>query len=150
SSGRPKRRLALRISWSRPCRSRATMVRSRAGCPCPIVKASFHWAQLNSKARCKRALLVVNWTSRVAVMIDSWKRGLNSQHTPGAYLTAIRLFIVSDRGHHPGFARHESFAGGPGSLSLSFGGTGRLVSLRHGSPYDDTPATCSARDTRRL
>jgi hypothetical protein len=26
----------------------------------------------------------------------------------------------ADRGRHPGFARHESLAGGPGSLSLSF------------------------------
>src|SRR6476660_8782715 len=26
-----------------------------------------------------------------------------------------------DRGRHPGFARHERLAGGPGSLSLSFG-----------------------------
>src|SRR5437773_12231087 len=27
----------------------------------------------------------------------------------------------ADRGRHPGFARHEGLAGGPGSLSLSFG-----------------------------
>ena len=39
----------------------------------------------------------------------------------------------ADRGRHPGFARHEGLAGGPGSLSLSFGGlvpTGFLFS-RH-------------------
>src|SRR5438552_17883061 len=30
----------------------------------------------------------------------------------------------ADRGRHSGLARHESFAGGPGSLSLSFGGGG--------------------------
>src|SRR5262245_21552358 len=30
----------------------------------------------------------------------------------------------ADRGRHRGFARHECFAGGPGSLSLSFGGGG--------------------------
>jgi hypothetical protein len=28
----------------------------------------------------------------------------------------------ADRGRHPGFARHEDLAGGPGSLSLSFAG----------------------------
>ena len=28
----------------------------------------------------------------------------------------------ADRGRHPGFARHECIAGGPGSLSLSFAG----------------------------
>ena len=27
----------------------------------------------------------------------------------------------ADRGRHTGFARHEGLAGGPGSLSLSFG-----------------------------
>src|ERR1700681_1200374 len=31
----------------------------------------------------------------------------------------------ADRGRHPGFARHEGLAGGPGSLSLSFGGVRR-------------------------
>jgi hypothetical protein len=30
----------------------------------------------------------------------------------------------ADRGRHPGFARHEGLAGGPGSLSLSFGDRG--------------------------
>src|SRR5882672_11313792 len=30
----------------------------------------------------------------------------------------------ADRGRHSGFARHEGLAGGPGSLSLSFGGRG--------------------------
>src|SRR5271163_1706896 len=34
----------------------------------------------------------------------------------------------ADRGRHPGFARHEGLAGGPGSLSLSFDAKGdRLV-----------------------
>ena len=28
----------------------------------------------------------------------------------------------ADRGRHPGFARHEGLAGGPGSLSLSLCG----------------------------
>src|SRR4051812_40204762 len=32
----------------------------------------------------------------------------------------------ADRGRHAGFARYEGLAGGPGSLSLSFGGTSRL------------------------
>jgi hypothetical protein len=33
----------------------------------------------------------------------------------------------ADRGRHPGFARHQVLAGGPGSLSLSFGRTGDWV-----------------------
>jgi hypothetical protein len=37
----------------------------------------------------------------------------------------------ADRGRHPGFARHEGFAGGPGSLSLSFGGGGLLAVAEH-------------------
>ena len=28
----------------------------------------------------------------------------------------------ADRGRHPGFARHEVLAGGPGSLAVAFGG----------------------------
>src|SRR5215471_11569969 len=50
---------------------------------------------------------------------------------PGAYPTAIRTCIVSDRGRHPGFARHEGLAGGPGSLSLSLSAKSRMDDLNH-------------------
>src|SRR5262245_25008937 len=36
----------------------------------------------------------------------------------------------ADRGRHPGFALHEGLAGGPGSLSLSFGQWDRTWSSR--------------------
>src|SRR5947209_20436178 len=35
---------------------------------------------------------------------------------------AIEPTDEADRGRHPGFARYEGLRGGPGSLSLSFGG----------------------------
>jgi hypothetical protein len=36
----------------------------------------------------------------------------------------------ADRGRHPDFARHECVAGGPGSLSLSFGRTKEEAAVR--------------------
>src|SRR5438477_9980750 len=45
----------------------------------------------------------------------------------------------ADRGRHPGFARHEGLAGGPGSLSLSFGNNPRR------SPWDSEWRQSSAR-----
>jgi hypothetical protein len=63
-------------------------------------------------------LLVVQRASRVAVMIDSLeKRKVRCSQSDGGYRQRAALFIVSDRGRHPGFARHESLAGGPGSLA---------------------------------
>jgi hypothetical protein len=90
---------------------------NRAGWPCPMVKASFHGLQLSSKARCKGGTLVVLCTSRVAAMMDSWKRGFRTRHTPGAYPTAIRPCLVSDRGRHFGVPSFNVLAGGPRQLS---------------------------------
>lgn len=44
--------------------------------------------------------------------------------------------METDRGHHPGFARHDKFAGGPGSLSLPFNCDchSRVVGIRRAGP----------------
>src|SRR5262249_31944380 len=97
------------------------MARRRAGWPCPMVKASFHWLQLSSKARCNRGPLMVLWKSWVAVMMDSWKRGLTTQHTPGAYPTAIRTFIVSDPGRDVRFWEFITPSRGRGNQAWSSG-----------------------------
>src|SRR5262249_14637831 len=63
-----------------------------------MVKASFHWHHPSSKAKCKLGLLVVRCGSRIAVMMNSLETRIDHSTPPGAYPTAIRVFIVSDRG----------------------------------------------------
>jgi hypothetical protein len=55
----------------------------------------------------------------------------------------------ADRGRHPGFARYEGLAGGPGSLSLSFGGFDMWVIYNKTLKAPDIAAT-SANLRRRF
>ena len=51
----------------------------------------------------------------------------------------------ADRGRHTGFARHDGLAGGPGSLSFSFGTLGATmadVKLTANEAVSDLPAIC--------
>ena len=58
------------------------------------------------------------------VVLAVAQSGPTSRSAPGVSL-AREPTDEADRGRHTGFARHEGLAGGPGSLSLSFGGGGR-------------------------
>jgi hypothetical protein len=48
-------------------------------------------------------------------LLEKWTPG--KEHQPVAYPTAIRLFIVSDRGRRSDFPGVNASAGGPGNLA---------------------------------